>query len=51
MSTDPKCLEGADVIYTDIWASMGEEAEIPGKSEIAHPLQGDYGNAGADRKP
>ncbi len=29
ISSDPACLEGADAIYTDIWASMGEEDEIP----------------------
>ncbi len=26
ISSDPACLKGADVLYTDIWASMGEEA-------------------------
>ena len=34
VSSDPKCLEGADVIYTDIWASMGEEAEIPERVKL-----------------
>jgi ornithine carbamoyltransferase len=29
VTSDPACLEGADAIYTDIWASMGEEEEIP----------------------
>ena len=42
VSSDPKCLEGADVIYTDIWASMGEEAEIPERVKLLTPyfLQG-----------
>lgn len=29
VSSDISCIEGADVIYTDIWASMGEEEQIP----------------------
>ena len=34
VSSDPTCLEGADVIYTDIWASMGEEAQIAEKVKL-----------------
>ena len=29
ISDDPAIVEGADALYTDIWASMGEEALIP----------------------
>lgn len=39
VSSDPKCLEGADVIYTDIWASMGEEAEIPERVKLLTPYK------------
>lgn len=39
VSSDPKCLEGADVIYTDIWASMGEEAEIPERVKLLTPYR------------
>jgi len=30
---------GADVIYTDVWASMGEESEIPNRIAILKPYQ------------
>ena len=39
VSSDPKCLEGADVIYTDIWASMGEEVEIPERVKLLTPYK------------
>ncbi len=39
VSSDPKCLEGADVIYTDIWASMGEEDEIPERVKLLTPYK------------
>ena len=39
VSSDPKCLEGADVIYTDIWASMGEETEIPERVKLLTPYK------------
>ena len=38
-SSDPACLEGADVIYTDIWASMGEEDQIPERVKLLTPYQ------------
>ena len=39
ISDDPACLEGADVIYTDIWASMGEEDQIPERVRILTPFK------------
>ena len=37
--SDPACLKGADVIYTDIWASMGEEEQIPERVELLTPYR------------
>jgi ornithine carbamoyltransferase len=39
VSSDPACLKGADVIYTDVWASMGEEAQIPDKVKMLTPFK------------
>ena len=36
---DPALLEGADVLYTDIWASMGEEASIPERVRLLTPYK------------
>ncbi len=36
---DASCLDGADVIYSDVWASMGEEAQIPERVRILKPYQ------------
>ncbi len=41
LSSDPSCLEGADVIYTDIWASMGEEEQIPERVKLLTPYRVD----------
>ena len=32
-------VEGADVIYTDIWASMGEESQIPQRVKLLTPYR------------
>lgn len=40
LSDDPqKCAKDADVIYTDVWASMGMESEIKERREIFAPYQ------------
>ncbi|MDR2132148.1 MAG: ornithine carbamoyltransferase [Clostridiales Family XIII bacterium] len=38
-SDDPACLEGADVIYTDIWASMGEEDRVAERVKLLAPFK------------
>lgn len=39
VSSDEACLKGADVIYTDIWASMGEEEQIPERVKLLTPFK------------
>lgn len=39
ISQDPACVRGADVIYTDVWASMGEEDQIPEKVRMLTPFK------------
>ena len=39
ISSDPECLKGADAIYADVWASMGEEAEIPERVRLLTPFK------------
>jgi len=36
---DDSCLDGADVIYTDVWASMGEEDQIPERVKMLTPYR------------
>jgi len=33
------CVKGADVIYTDVWASMGEEDQIPDRVKLLTPYR------------
>ena len=40
-SSDSSCLKDADVIYTDIWASMGEEDQIPERVKMLTPYRVD----------
>lgn len=39
ISHEPECLKGADVIYSDVWASMGEEEKIPYRVKILSPYR------------
>ncbi|MCE5197457.1 MAG: ornithine carbamoyltransferase [Armatimonadota bacterium] len=34
-----KAVDGADVVYTDVWASMGQEAETEKRAKIFAPFQ------------
>lgn len=38
-SSDASSLDGADVIYTDVWASMGEEDQIPARVKQLSPYK------------
>ena len=39
VSDDPAIVAGADALYTDIWASMGEEALIPQRVKLLTPFR------------
>lgn len=39
ISDDPAIVKGADALYTDIWASMGEEALIPERVKLLTPFR------------
>lgn len=41
LTSDRSALQGADVIYSDIWASMGEEDQIPARTELLTPYRVD----------
>ena len=41
LTTDRQELHGADAIYTDIWASMGEEDQIPARTQLLTPYRVD----------
>ena len=38
-SNDPEDVAGSDIIYTDTWASMGQESEAAARREIFRPYQ------------
>ncbi len=39
VSNTSDCLDGADAIYTDVWASMGEEDLIPSRAKLLAPYK------------
>ena len=39
ISDSIEAVKGADVIYTDVWASMGEEAQIPDRVKLLTPYK------------
>ncbi len=39
LASEKECLKGADVLYSDIWASMGEEAQIPERVALLTPYR------------
>jgi len=39
LSDDLAAVQGADVIYTDVWASMGEEDQIPERVRLLTPYK------------
>ena len=40
LTTDPKqAVSGADALYTDVWASMGQEAEREERARVFRPFQ------------
>lgn len=51
ISSDKECLKGADVLYTDIWASMGEEDQIPERVKLLTPFRVDMDMIKATENP
>ena len=51
VSSNPAVLKGADVLYSDVWASMGEEAEIPARVEMLTPFRIDMDMIRATEDP
>jgi ornithine carbamoyltransferase len=39
ITDDVAAVQGADVIYTDVWASMGEEEQIPERVRLLTPFK------------
>lgn len=41
VGTGPELVDGADVVYTDVWASMGQEAEAQQRAAVFAPYRVD----------
>jgi ornithine carbamoyltransferase len=39
ISSDPNAVAGCDVVYTDVWASMGQKEQIDNRKRIFKPYQ------------
>ena len=51
LTNDREKLEGADAIYSDIWASMGEEDKIPERAKLLAPYRVDQALLDAAKNP
>jgi ornithine carbamoyltransferase len=51
LTDDPAALRGADVLYSDIWASMGEEDLIPQRAKLLAPFRIDQRMLDATENP
>jgi len=51
ISHEPNCLKGADVLYSDVWASMGEEAQIPERVRLLTPYRISMDTVAATENP
>lgn len=51
LTSDLAALEGADVIYSDVWASMGEEALIPERVRLLTPYRVSMDTLKATKNP
>ncbi|MCL2496629.1 MAG: ornithine carbamoyltransferase [Clostridiales bacterium] len=48
---EPSCLLGADALYSDVWASMGEEAQIPERVRMLTPYRITMDTVAATKNP
>ncbi len=51
ISDNPICLKGADVVYTDVWVSMGEEAQLESRVNLLTPFRVDTNMLKATENP
>ncbi len=51
LTNDRETLAGADAVYSDIWASMGEEDKIPQRAKLLAPYRVDMALLEATKNP